>query len=107
MGFLAESYLQAGPLIPILPALVAGLASTAVGAIVAAETKPDDPPPLPTPEPPAQVGHEGQIAAQRMAEQRRRRTAQGGRASTIIGGKPLGDSSQAPAPTAKKFLTGA
>jgi len=97
MGFLA----------PVMPALVAGLASTAVGAIVAAETKPDDPPPLPTPEPPAQVGHEGQIAAQRMAETRRRRAAQGGRASTIIGGKPLGYATQAPAPTAKKILTGA
>ena len=97
MGFLA----------PFLPALVAGLASTAVGAIIASATKPDDPKPLPPPEPPATVGNEGAIAAQRMAEQRRRRAAQGGRASTIIGGKPLGYATQAPPPTAKKILTGA
>lgn len=96
-----------GVLAPIMPALVAGLASTAVGGLTAMLTKPDDPKPLPPPEPPATVGNEGAIAAQRMAETRRRRTAQGGRASTIIGGKPLGYATQAPPPTAKKILTGA
>jgi hypothetical protein len=61
--------------------------------------------PTPTkPEASAEVGNEGAIAAQRMAEMRRQQQGKGGRASTILSGSPLGQ--PAPATTAKKYLTG-
>lgn len=62
--------------------------------------------PTPTkPEASAEVGNEGAIAAQRMAEMRRQQQGKGGRASTIMSGSPLGQ--PAPPTTAKKYLTGA
>jgi hypothetical protein len=61
--------------------------------------------PIPTkPEASAEVGNEGAIAAQRMAEMRRQQQGRGGRASTILSGSPLGQ--PAPPTTAKKYLTG-
>ncbi len=61
--------------------------------------------PTPTkPEASAEVGNEGAIAAQRMAEMRRQQQGKGGRASTIMSGSPLGQ--PAPPTTAKKYLTG-
>ena len=84
-----------------------------VGAVISAGTsialqqlnRPDKQQALPTPEPPADIGNEGEIAAKRLAEQRRMQQRQGGRASTIFAGKqPLGLTGQAP--SAKKVLTG-
>jgi len=88
---------------PAVMPLVAMLASTAVQQIVAVSTKPDDPKPLPAPEPPAEVGNEGALLAERYKEQKRRDMYAGGRPSTIK--NPLG--LPGTPPTAGKLLTGA
>ena len=86
---------------PIIAAVIG-----AGGSIAAAQlSRPKAPKPLPTPTPPAETGKEGEIAARRLAEQRRRQQRQGGRASTIFAGKqPRGLTGEAP--SAKKTLTG-
>ena len=86
----------------VVGAIVAGVITTVVSQQF---NKPEKQQALPTPEPPADIGNEGEIAARRLAEQRRMQQRQGGRASTIFAGKqPLGLAGQAP--SAKKVLTG-
>ena len=86
----------------VAAAIVASVATSVVSSQL---NRPKKPKALPTPEPPAEIGKEGEITARRLAEQRRRQQRQGGRASTIFAGKqPLGLTGEAP--SAKKTLTG-
>ena len=62
-------------------------------------------PKLTKPEAPADLSGDAERTARRMAEQRRRQAGEGGRASTIMSGSPLGQPGQAN--TSNKYLTGA
>jgi hypothetical protein len=66
--------------------------------------KPKAPREVKPPEPPADMGKEGALRAEREGEMRRRRQGSGGRASTILSGSPLGVPGQAN--TGRKLLTG-
>ena len=84
--------------------VAATLASTV--ASIATQPKALKPPKPPTkPEVPADLSGQAEQTARRMAEQRRRQAGQGGRASTIMSGSPLGQPGQAN--TSSKYLTGA
>lgn len=91
-----------GALIPLLQAV------TTIGTVASTAMTLSQKPPTPTKpkvEPPADIMGDPAVAAQRMAEQRRRQAGQHGRASTIMSGSPLGQ--PAPPASAKKYLTGA
>jgi len=77
------------------------LASTATSLA----TQPKSPKSPGKPEVPADLSGQAEQTARRMAEQRRRQAGQGGRASTIMSGSPLGQPGQAN--TSSKYLTGA
>lgn len=87
-----------------------GLELLMVAAVVASTatsiaTQPKAPKPPTKPEAPADLSGQAGETARRMAEQRRRKAGQHGRASTIMSGSPLGQ--PGPASTSKKQLTGA
>ena len=87
---------------PIVPGIMMMLASTIVGAALRPRP-PGQNGGLPVPEPPAELGDEGKVAAAKLAEQRRRQAQRGGRASTIMTG-PLGVTGSGP--SGNKLLTG-
>ena len=85
-----------------LPAILAfSLVSSAAQTGLALSQKNKTPAP---PEPPAEMGNEGAIRAEKEGEMRRRKQGSGGRASTILSGSPLGVPGQAN--TGRKLLTG-
>ena len=88
---------------PIVPGIMMMLASTIVSAALRPKPPGGKTGALPVPEPPAELGDEGKVAAAKLAEQRRRQAQRGGRASTIMTG-PLGVTGSGP--SGNKILTG-
>jgi len=81
------------------------IASTLASTATTLATRPKSPKSPGKPEVPADLSGQAEQTARRMAEQRRRQAGQGGRASTIMSGSPLGQPGQAN--TSSKYLTGA
>jgi hypothetical protein len=81
------------------------IAATVASTATTLATRPKPPKPPTKPEAPADLSGDAEKTARRMAEQRRRQAGEGGRASTIMSGSPLGQPGQAN--TSSKYLTGA
>ncbi len=84
---------------------IALIAATLASTAATLATKPKAPKPPTKPEAPADLSGQAEQTAKRLAEQRRRQAGEGGRASQIMSGSPLGQ--PGPANTANKYLTGA